>query len=263
VKVGLFVPCYVDQLYPDVALATVELLERFDVDVEFPRAQTCCGQPFSNFGLAREARPLAERYADVFAGYAYVVCPSGSCVAMVRHHHADLIGNEGALGGAAARTFELCEFLWDVLGLRSIPGRFPYRVGLHASCHGLRELQLGPASERVFAGQGGVNGGAAPVDKVRQLLGSLEGLAFAELDRPDECCGFGGSFAVSESAVSVEMGLGRLADHERGGAQVLTSVDSSCLAQLASLMKPRGQAIPVMHVAEILAGRGLAGVPAR
>ena len=250
-KVALFVPCYVDQLFPEVAFATLEVLERFDVQVEFPEAQTCCGQPFSNSGLAREARPLARRYADVFAAYEYVVCPSGSCVAMVRHHHADLVGNELAASGPAARTFELCEFLWDVLGLRRVEGRFPYRVGLHASCHALRELRLGPASERPSdrATEGG------PVDKVRRLLASLEGISFATLERPDECCGFGGSFAVHEAAVSVEMGQSRLADHRRGGAQVLTSVDSSCLAQLEGLMRRGGQGIPVMHTAEILAGR--------
>lgn len=249
-KVGLFVPCYVDQFFPEVAFATVELLEGFGVEVGYPAAQTCCGQPFSNSGLTREARPLAERYAEVFACYEHIVCPSGSCVASVRHHHRDLVGPELALGGAAARTFELCEFLWDVLGVRAIEGRFPYRVGVHASCHGLRELGLGPASER-----GPAADGSRPIDKVRALLASLDGIDFVKLERPDECCGFGGSFAVSESAVSAKMGLDRLADHERGGAQVLTSVDSSCLAQLTGLMKRRGNAIPVMHAAEILAGR--------
>ena len=131
-KVGLFVPCYVDQLFPEVAFATVEVLEGLDVEVEFPDAQTCCGQPFSNAGFAREARPLAERYADVFASYEYIVCPSGSCVATVRHQHEEWVGSQIAQGGAAARTFELCEFLWDVLGLRTIEGRFPYRVGTHS-----------------------------------------------------------------------------------------------------------------------------------
>lgn len=258
VKVALFVPCYVDQLFPEVAFATLELLERFDVEVDYPAAQTCCGQPFSNIGLARDARALAERYAEVFAGYDHIVCPSGSCVANVRHQHANWVGRETAQHGAAARTFELCEFLWDVLGVQAIEGRFPYRVGLHASCHGLRELGLAPASER-----GPDAAGHAPVDKVRRLLASLDGLDFATLERPDECCGFGGSFAASEAAVSTKMGLDRLADHERGGAEVLTSVDSSCLAQLASLMKRRGKPIPVMHTAEILAGRAPTGAAPR
>jgi L-lactate dehydrogenase complex protein LldE len=247
-KVGLFIPCHVDQLVPEVGFAAVDLLERFGVEVEFPRDQTCCGQPFSNAGLAREARVFAERYAEVFAPYDHVVCPSGSCVAMVRHHYGRLVGNELAKGGAASRTYELCEFLWDVLGVREIPGRFPYRVGLHASCHGLRELGLAPASERVW-------GDARPIDKPRELLASLDGLSFAQLDRPDECCGFGGSFAVAESAISAKMGLDRLADHERGGAEVLTSIDSSCLTHLGGLLNRRGRQLPVMHVAEILSGR--------
>jgi len=167
---------------------------------------------------------------------------------MVRRQHAGLVGDELA-AEAGARTFELCEFLWDVLGVRSIEGRFPYRVGLHASCHGLRELGLGPASEQF--------GQERPeaIDKVRGLLETLEGISFAELERPDECCGFGGSFAVSEAAVSARMGQDRLADHQRGGAQVLTSVDSSCLAQLRGVMEGSGGRLPVMHTAEILAGR--------
>jgi L-lactate dehydrogenase complex protein LldE len=243
VRVALFVPCYVDQLWPEVGLATAELLEGLGIEVHFPEAQTCCGQPFANAGFEAEARRLARRFLEVFDGAEHVVCPSGSCVAMVRRHFAPLLGAEPPLCG---RVHELCEFLVDVLG--ASPGlgrRFPYRVGLHPSCHGLRELGLARASERV----------EPAFDKVSPLLGALDGLELVAPERADECCGFGGSFAVDESAVSCAMGLDRLAAHERAGAEVVTSVDASCLLHLRGLAERRGSALRVMHVAEILAGR--------
>jgi L-lactate dehydrogenase complex protein LldE len=241
-RVALFVPCYVDQLWPEVGLATADVLERLGVAVAFPEAQTCCGQPFANAGFEDEARALARRFVTAFEGFDRVVCPSGSCTAMVRHAFARLLGPPQPL---AARVHELCEFLVDVLGVERIPGRFPRRVGLHPSCHGLRELRLARASERV----------EPPYDKVGRLLASLEGLELAAPDRADECCGFGGSFAVTEPEVSCRMGLDRLAAHEAAGAQVVTSVDASCLLHLRGLAERRGSPLRVMHVAEILAGR--------
>ena len=239
-RVGLFIPCYVDQFYPKVGLATVEVLRRFDVTVDYPRDQTCCGQPMFNTGCVDEAKPLARHFVDVFAEYEYVVCPSGSCVAMVRHHYGGLIGEEG-LGGI--RVFELCEFLWDVLGIDRVEGRFPHRVGLHQSCHGLRGLQLGTASELVGTRE----------NKVAGLLQSIEGLEVAELNRPDECCGFGGTFAVEEEAISCAMGLDRLEDHSQAKVEVMTSVDMSCLMHLSGLAQRRGDAVRFLHVAEVLA----------
>jgi L-lactate dehydrogenase complex protein LldE len=244
VRVALFVPCYVDQLWPDVGLAAAEVLEGHGVEVEFPEAQTCCGQPFANAGFPEPARALARRFVRVFGGYEHVVCPSGSCVAMVRHQYQKLLGAQA--GSGASRVRELCEFLVEVVGVRRAPGRFPHRVGLHPSCHGLRELGLASPSERC----------EARFDRVAALLGSLEGLELVTPARSDECCGFGGSFAVLEPDVSCRMGLDRLAAHEAAGAEVLTSVDASCLIHLRGLAERRGSPLRVMHVAEILAGRG-------
>lgn len=248
-RVGLFVPCYIDQFYPDVGMATVELLERFGCQVEFPEAQTCCGQPMANTGCVAEARPLASRFVDIFSEYDHVVCPSGSCTAMVRHHYEEYFPAKGAehvrFEQLRQRVFELSEYLVDVLGVHSIRGRFPYRVGLHQSCHGLRELRLGSSSEVV----------GPAFSKTRQLLASLEGIDLVTLTRPDECCGFGGTFAVNEEAVSCMMGLDRLHDHEKAGTQVLTANDMSCLMHLQGLILRRKKPMRVMHLAEILAGR--------
>lgn len=247
-RVGLFVPCYIDQFYPQVGLATVEVLERHGVEVDYPTAQTCCGQPMANAGSFEAARPLAERFLEIFAEYEHVVCPSGSCVAMVRHHFRDLGVSGRRLDAVAGATHELCEFLVDVLGVERAPGTFAHRVGLHQSCHGLRELRLGSGTERRVPA----------FSKVRSLLSGLEGISLVDLARPDECCGFGGTFAVAEEAVSCMMGRDRLEDHERGGAEIVTAVDMSCLMHLDGLIRRDGRPLRVMHVAEILAeaGRG-------
>lgn len=240
-RVALFVPCYVDQLWPEAALASVALLERLGVEVRFPEDQTCCGQPFLSAGSPREARALVRRFAAVFRGGDLVVCPSASCTAMVRHQFPRLL--DGAAVRDVPRVLELCEFLVDVLGVRSLAGRFPRRVALQPGCHGVRDLGLAVPSERP--------GGGA--DKVAGLLASLDGLELVTPARPDECCGFGGSFAVTESAVSARMGLDRLAAFEAAGAEVLTSTDASCLLHLRGLAERRGSRLRVMHVAEILA----------
>lgn len=251
-RVGLFIPCYVDQLYPDVGMATVEVLERFGCQVEFPEGQTCCGQPMANTGCVNDARPLAHRFLEVFADYEYVVCPSGSCTAMVRQHYEEYFHGDERFDQLRRRVFELTEFLVDVLEVQHVRGRFPYRVGLHQSCHGLRELRLGSSSEVV----------GPTFSKAKQLLTSLEGIQLVTLTRPDECCGFGGTFAVNEEAVSCMMGLDRLHDHEQAGTQVLTANDMSCLMHLQGLILRQKKAIHVMHLAEILAGRPVpVGVP--
>ena len=244
-QVGLFIPCYVDQFYPQVGLATVELLERFGVEVDFPEAQTCCGQPMANTGCVDQARPLAERFLEIFGRYEYVVAPSGSCVAMVRKHYDELLHGRPGFEQLKTRTFELCEFLTDVLKVGRIEGNFPHRVGLHQACHGLRELRMASSSEIV----------GPSYSKARQLLASLEGIEIVELSRPDECCGFGGTFAVSEEAVSCMMGLDRIHDHEQAGANVITAADMSCLMHLQGLIRRQKKPLRVMHIAEILAGR--------
>jgi len=241
-RVALFVPCYVDQLFPDVAWASVAVLERHGCEVAFDPAQTCCGQAVLNAGDPDAARPLARRFLDVFADAEHVVAPSASCVATVRRHYRELLPGDARTTGLA-RVRELCEFLVEVVGLERAPGHFPHRVGLHPSCHGLRELRLGTASERDVAHR----------DPARSLLASLAGIELVSPARPDECCGFGGSFAVGESAVSGMMGRDRVRAHLDAGAEVLTATDVSCLAHLGGVAR-RGEApLRVMHVAEILA----------
>jgi L-lactate dehydrogenase complex protein LldE len=242
-RVGLFIPCYIDQFYPQVGLATVELLEQHGLTIDFPEEQTCCGQPMANAGLHGDARHLAERFLNLFAGYDYIVSPSGSCVAMVKHHYQQVLGPSLLLDEVAHKTFELCEFFTDVLKLDRLPGSFPHRVGLHQSCHALRELRSASNSELV----------GPTFNKPRQLLASLQGIELTELTRPDECCGFGGLFAVTEEAVSCMMGLDRIADHERAGTNVLTSTDMSCLMHLDGLIRRHQKPIRVMHIAEIFA----------
>lgn len=247
-QVGLFIPCYIDQFYPEVGLATVDLLERFGCTVDYPEGQTCCGQPMANTGCVDQTRPLAEQFLEVFGSYEYVVCPSGSCTAMVRHHYEEYFHDNSAYEALRGKVFELTEFLIDVLKVERIEGEFPFRVGLHQSCHGLRELRLASSSEVV----------GPAFNKSRQLLETMRGIELVTLTRPDECCGFGGTFAVNEEAVSCMMGLDRLHDHTQAGTQVLTANDMSCLMHLQGLISRRKMPIRVMHVAEILAGRQLA-----
>jgi L-lactate dehydrogenase complex protein LldE len=247
-RIGLFIPCYVDQLFPDVGMATVELLERCGCEVEFPEQQTCCGQPMANTGCLEDARPLAEAFLRIFAPFEYVVCPSGSCTAMVTHHYDDFLSGNPAYDQLKSKTFELTQFLTDVAKLERLEGlRFPHRVGLHNSCHGLRELRLGSSSERMLP----------QFSKARQLLDLVDGLELVDLERTDECCGFGGTFAITEEAVSCMMGRDRIHDHKQAGAEVITAGDMSCLMHLDGLIRRDGDALPVMHIAQILAGRPL------
>jgi L-lactate dehydrogenase complex protein LldE len=244
-RIGLFVPCHVDQLWPEVGLAALALLERAGATVEFPAAQTCCGQAHHSLGAQGDARALARRFARVFDGYDAIVAPSGSCVAMVRVHYPSLLGRGSEAAALAARTFELCEFLHGVARAPAPDHAFPFRVGLHAGCHALRELRLGRPSE----------GGSAGEDPVRALLSGLRGIDLVTLTRPDECCGFGGAFCVEEAAVSSRMGLDRLDDHRGAGAEIVTSSDPSCLLHLAALARRHAAGVRVLHVAQILAGQ--------
>jgi len=241
-RVALFVPCYVDQLWPRVGLSTVRVLERLGVQVVFPEEQTCCGQPMANAGSADAAAPLARRFLEIFRGFEAVVCPSGSCTSMVRNHYDPFLAGRPGFEELKKRTFELCEFLVDVLGVKAIEGRYPHRVGLHQSCHGLRELGLGTPSERLLP----------RANKVGGLLSTLGGIELVPLARADECCGFGGTFAVAEEAVSCLMGKDRIADHARAGAEVVTGTDVSCLMHLEGLARREKVPLRFLHVAELL-----------
>jgi L-lactate dehydrogenase complex protein LldE len=244
-RVALFIPCYIDQMFPQVGLATLQVLARYpQCQIDYPESQTCCGQPMANTGCVEDTRPIAERFVQIFQDYDHVVCPSGSCVSMVRHHYDNYFHGDKQVHQFKHRVWELCEFLCDVLQVQDMPHSFPHRVGLHSSCHGLRELRLDPCSERV-GGQ---------VSKVRRVLELVPEIQLVDLKRPDECCGFGGTFAVAEEGVSVMMGHDRLNDHLQAGAEYMVATDASCLMHLGGLARRAKMPLQTMHIAEILAG---------
>jgi len=244
VTAGLFIPCYIDQFYPSVAVASLQLLEGFGVEVVFPVNQTCCGQPMANAGFEQYSGSCNELMIKNFPGVDYIVCPSGSCVLHVKDH---LHSSEHPREAERLRTvvYELTEFLTDVLKIDKLDASFPYRVGIHQGCHGLRGLGLSSMSELADA----------PFSKPLRLLNMVDGIELVTLDRQDECCGFGGTFCVAEEAVSVKMGKDRVADHTRNGTEVITSVDMSCLMHLEGILKREKSKIRVKHIAEILVGR--------
>ena len=244
-SVALFVPCYIDQFFPEVAIATLELLERLGVPVEYPAGQTCCGQPMANTGCQTETAPVAKRFVDIFADYDAVVCPSGSCTAMIRHHYSEFFDPQDArFRHVASRTFELCEYLHDELRIDRLDVSFPHRVSLHQSCHGLRELRLGASSESM----------TPRIDKVRSVMNLVRDIQWCSPKRVDECCGFGGTFAVNEAEVSAMMGRDRVADHLDARSEFIASADMSCLMHMDGLIRREKKPIRVVHVAQILAG---------
>jgi L-lactate dehydrogenase complex protein LldE len=235
-KVALFVPCFVDQLLPEVAMDTVKVLRRIGCAVDFPQDQTCCGQPAFNAGYWNEARPCAEKFLRVFKNAEVVVCPSGSCTTMVRSFYPELLPasalHEDAVA-LGARTFELSEFLVKVAGVTDVGAMFPHTVTYHASCHGLRELHLR--------------------DEPLQLLRKVSGLKLMEMLRSDECCGFGGTFATKFESISVAMGESKAESIAVTGAEFVTAIDSSCLLHIEGILGKRGARARAIHLASILA----------
>jgi L-lactate dehydrogenase complex protein LldE len=240
-RVGLFIPCYVDQFYPNAAIATLQLLEKLGVDVSYPKNQTCCGQPMANSGFAHLTAGCDRLFIENFRGFDYVVAPSGSCVLHIKEHLHSYEHQAEALA-IREKVYELSAFLIDILKVESLPARFPFKVGVHQSCHGQRGLYLSQMSELVAPG----------FSKPGKLLNMVEGIDIIPLDRPDECCGFGGTFCVAEEAVSVKMGKDRVEDHLEHGAEYITGVDMSCLMHMEGLLKRRGSKVKVIHLAEIL-----------
>jgi L-lactate dehydrogenase complex protein LldE len=239
-KIGLFIPCYVDALYPEVGVSTYRLLKSLGLDVEYPERQTCCGQPMGNAGFEQMAEPLARKYDELFAPYDYVVAPSASCAAYVRVFHPGLLGRACA---AAAKTMDIVEFLHDVVKVESLPARFPHKVSVHNSCHGVRELGLSSPSERNIP----------RYNKIIDLLRLVDGIEVVEPERPDECCGFGGMFAVEEQAVSRRMGIDKVKRHIATGAEYVTGPDSSCLMHMQGVAEKEQLPIKFIHVVQILA----------
>ncbi|MEU7429627.1 (Fe-S)-binding protein [Streptomyces sioyaensis] len=242
-RVALFVTCINDLLQPRTGQAVVALLERLGVEVGFPDGQSCCGQPQFNTGYRHATEPLVRRFDRVFRDFDHVVTPSGSCAAMVRDNYprigakaaAEGHGRELADAAAASvpKTYELTEFLVDVLQVEDVGAYYPHTVTYHPTCHGLRVLGLG--------------------DRPRRLLDRVRGLELRELPGAEECCGFGGTFAVKNAAVSAAMGADKVRNVVATGAEALCTVDNSCLLHLGGTLTRQGVAVRPVHIAEILA----------
>ncbi|MER6140077.1 (Fe-S)-binding protein [Streptomyces sparsogenes] len=242
-RVALFITCVNDTLYPRTGRAVVTLLERLGVEVGFPPEQSCCGQPHFNTGYRHQTEPLVRRYATAFQDYDYVVTPSGSCAAMVRDNYprigakaaAEGRGQELAELAAAAvpKTYELTEFLTDVLKVTDVGAYYPHTVTYHPTCHGLRMLRLG--------------------DRPRRLLAAVKGLELLELPGAEECCGFGGTFAVKNAAVSAAMGADKARNITATGAETVCTVDNSCQMHIGGTLARQGSTVRPVHIAEILA----------
>jgi L-lactate dehydrogenase complex protein LldE len=253
VRVALFATCLADALFPRAAQATVVLLERLGHEVVFPAAQTCCGQMHVNTGYQPEALTLVRHHVEVFEralaapedggdGAEAIVAPSGSCVGSVRHQHADVARRLGEPGLAeraeavAARTYELSELLVDVLGVTDVGARYPHRVTYHPTCHSMRMLRVG--------------------DKPVRLLRAVRGLDLIELTGADQCCGFGGTFALKNADTSTAMLGDKMRAVQATGAEVLTAGDSSCLMHIGGGLSRLRAGTRTVHLAEILAGEG-------
>jgi L-lactate dehydrogenase complex protein LldE len=238
-RVSLFVTCIVDQVFPQVGIAITQVLERLGYQVDFPKAQTCCGQPAFNSGYTEEARKIARHFLDVFRDSETIIVPSGSCTSMISHHFADIFGNEPKLLAEAQalepRVFEFSRFLLDVAGVEDVGARFHGVVTYHDSCHALREL-------RIKAGP-------------RKLLSKVRGLTLAEMTTAEECCGFGGTFSIKFPEVSGAMARTKIDSIQQTGASTIVSIDSSCLMQLQGAIDRAGLPIRTLHLAEVLASR--------
>ena len=233
-RVALFVPCYIDQFYPQVAVASLELLEKLGCEVVVPKDQTCCGQPMANSGFASSTEGCDTNFSNNFEGFDYIVGPSGSCVLHLKEHHpSQKIRNS---------VYEICEFLTDILNVSSLNASFPHRVGLHQSCHGQRGLRLSSMSER----------NEKPFSKLQDLLSLVDGVEVVLPARVDECCGFGGTFCVTEEAVSVKMGQDRIKEHNANEVEYIVGADTSCLMQLEGILRRQGSKVQVKHIVEIL-----------
>jgi L-lactate dehydrogenase complex protein LldE len=232
VRIALFITCVNDLVFPRTGQAVVTVLERLGHTVEFPADQTCCGQMHANTGYRAEALPLVRGFARTFARYEAIVVPSGSCAAMVRDAYPRLLPDDRAVAEVAGRTYELSELLVDVLGVTDVGAAFPHRVTYHPTCHGLRTLRLG--------------------DRPHRLLARVRGIDLVPLPDAEQCCGFGGTFALKNAGVSGAMLADKCTAVAGTGASYLAAADNSCLAHIGGGLSRRGD-VRAVHYAEILA----------
>jgi L-lactate dehydrogenase complex protein LldE len=235
----LFITCVNDAMFPDTGKATVAILERLGYEVVFPPAQSCCGQPHFNSGYQRETLPLVERFLKTFGDYETIVSPSASCVSMVHEYYGRMAEISGStklasdVASVAPRVLELSQFLVDVAGTDDVGAYFPHQVTYHPACHGLRMLKLG--------------------DRYQRLLSNVSGLTLVDLPKAEECCGFGGTFALKNGETSSAMVNAKADAIMATGAEVLTTTDNSCLLNIAGALKRRSEPPRFLHAAEILA----------
>lgn len=238
-RASLFITCFNDTLFPDTGRAVVKVLERAGVEVDFPAEQTCCGQIHANTGYGPEALPLVRRFVRTFSGAEAIVTPSASCASMVVDQYGRLAEEAGdtrltdEVAALAPRVHEFSSFLVDTLGIEDVGAYFPHRVVYHPSCHGLRMLKIGDAPLR--------------------LLKAVHGIDLVDLPSATTCCGFGGTFAVKNAAVSTSMLADKMAAITSTGAEVCTAVDNSCLMHIGGGLSRLNSGVHVMHIARILA----------
>lgn len=236
--VTLFIQCLVDALFPEVGEAMVRIFDRIGIPLVYPEEQTCCGQPAFNSGFRREAAAAATRFIDLFEPAEAIVCPSGSCVAMVRHHYPELFAQDPAMRqrvlAVGKKTFELSEYLVDVLGITELNAVFPGTVTYHDSCHLARTLGIR--------------------DQPRQLLRRVQGLELIEMDHSDTCCGFGGTFSVQYPDISLALVDDKINHILQSGADTVVGCDVGCLMNIRGRMSRRGETVRALHLAQVLAG---------
>ena len=238
-KVALMVTCINDAMFPETGKAVVRLLRRLGVDIDFPQAQTCCAQPMVNTGYLDEAVPVVANFVSAFADYDAIVTPSGSCAGSVRHQH-EIVARRSRdarlaqdVATVGPRVYELSEFLIDVLQIEDVGAVFPHRVTYHPTCHSLRMLRVG--------------------DRPIRLLRAVKGIELVELPAAEQCCGFGGTFALKNADTSVAMGTDKVRNVLDTDADVLVAGDNSCLTHIGGLLSRRRAEVRVMHLAEVLA----------
>ena len=231
--VALFIPCYIDQFYPEIARATGRLLGRFGVPTVFPEKQTCCGQPAFNSGYWKEARRVIRHFCDVFAEHRWIVTPSGSCAAMCRVFFGHVDPDERIVG-VGRRVFELSEFLVDLLGVTDTGASFPHKVTMHVGCHTRRELGV--------------------AEQPMRLLENVRDMTYCEMPDMEDCCGFGGTFSVKMAGTSLSMGQTKVQNIVRSGADVVVSPDISCLMHVGGMLRRNSDTkhIQIKHIAEVL-----------
>lgn len=238
-RVSLFITCLVDQIFPEVGMSMVSVLRRLGVEVDFPTAQTCCGQPAFNSGFNSEARDLAKRFIGIFENSEYIVAPSGSCTSMVRVFYKELFNDDPEwqkrTESLASRTYEFTEFVVNVLGVDDVGASYRGKVALHQSCHLLRELNVRTEPQR--------------------LLNSVKGIELVELERAEACCGFGGLFSIKYPRISSGILQDKIESVEKSGADVVVACDVGCLMHIAGGLSRQDIATRTMHIAELLAKR--------